>query len=102
MIEGEDLVEKMSKFDIDLKDKNKKFTDNFLINNTISFYQLFNLICNMSFKLTKSIETKSNKIFKNVIQRINSLKENNNINDKIEECIDKFKNDELKNKDDDK
>lgn len=101
MIEGEDLVEKMSKFDIDLKDKNKKFTDNFLINNTISFYQLFNLICKMSFKLIKSLETKSNKFFDNVILRINSLKESNNLNDKIEECIDELKNDELNNKDDD-
>jgi hypothetical protein len=39
MIEGDDLVEKMLKFQYDLKNKKKI---EFMLNNTITFSQVFN------------------------------------------------------------
>jgi len=57
MIEGDDVISKLQTMDFDLKAKSKKESEQFLINNYVTFNQVFNLISKASSKLISDIKT---------------------------------------------
>jgi hypothetical protein len=81
IIEGDDMIDKMSKLDYDLKGKKKKEAEHFMINNAVTFNQIFNLVSKMALKMINSLENDSKQTIDQAISRINNLKENKQMHD---------------------
>lgn len=71
LIDGSNVFEKMSKFDFDLRNKKKKEIEYFMINNTITFSQVFDYMSTIFMKLIKNFENNSNSIIESANYRLN-------------------------------
>lgn len=73
MIEGNDVVETFSRFEkLDLKNLSGKTLEKYLVNNYVSFYQVFNLIARMTLEMIQKVESSTE--VRLTINKIKNLK----------------------------